>query len=454
MKIQIVDGYVLLPNGIRKTGVEVVDGRITAIGRFKKDPKAVRVVASRQYVLPGFIDVHVNGTAGFDLTNGAFHSSTGRFSRQPHQYERGLESALNSFASNGTTLVGFTILEAPDERLKRILRMIANYRENAETFHNDMIFGIYLEGTFMREKQFRGAHNPSYFRTPSVRFFKELQRAAKGNIRIVNVVPEWGKPALELIQYLTSQGIIVATGHSGANGVQYQSAIEKGSSLAIHVMNGPSSSSPKSFNDGGVLETLLRSNHVYAEIIADGIHVDKRYVRDIIERKGIDKSVVITDSMFVGGMEGVKNFQVSGIKGRVSADGLYLQIEDRGDALFGSVLTMDRAFQNVMNWMMTSMCGVWHRQHNSCTFEEALFDASQLCSATPAKALGIYDPSSKNHGHNLSYGTGDIAVGKRGDLVLASIHQRRSRIRLTVNRTIVNGHLVHRHGKALPPLVN
>ena len=225
----------------------------------------------------------------------------------------------------------------------------------AQSFHDDVFFGIYIEGTFIKEKASRGAHNPKHFQTPSVRLFKKLQLAAKGNIRIVNVAPEWDAPALTLIEYLSSQGIVCATGHSIATGAQYQTAIDRGSTLAVHVMNGFSSSSAKPFHGGGVLETILQSDRVYAEIIADGFHVDKRYVMDIIERKGIDRCVIITDSMFVSGMESMKAFQMSGVKGRVSNGGEYIHIADRGDALYGSVLTMDRAFQNVMNWLMIPM---------------------------------------------------------------------------------------------------
>jgi len=443
-KIQIHGGRVLLPGGITKTDLEIEGGRIASLGRFTRDPRAVQLSASGRYVLPGFIDLHANGTAGFDLTNGEFNVSTGKFSRKADLYSRGFERALTTFALKGTTLVGFSILEAPIAQLIKIFRLIASYREEHKDFHNDMFFGIYIEGTFIKEKVSRGAHNPKYFQTPSVRLFKNLQRAAKGNIRIVNVVPEWGAPALTLIQYMSSQGIVCATGHSIATGAQYQPAIDRGSSLAIHVMNGFSSSSAKPFHGGGVLETILRSDGVFAEIIADGFHVDKRYVMDIIERKGIDRCVVITDSMFVSGMERVREFQMSGVKGRLSKGGEYLHIANRGDALYGSMLTMDKAFQNVMNWFMTPMAGIWNRHHRAHTFEEALFKTSQLCSTSAAKALGIYDPSSRGLGQNLSCGTGDISAGKRADLVVADIQRQRHQVRLRVHNTIVNGRVVHR----------
>jgi N-acetylglucosamine-6-phosphate deacetylase len=443
VKIQIVGGYALLPAGIIKTDVEIEQGRITAIGVRAKDPHAVQVAAKGKYILPGFIDIHANGIAGFDLTNGVFDASTGTFRRNEEVYASGLETALTAFAQHGTTLVGLTILEAPRKRLLEILRRIAGYREKNTSPHNDMIFGVYLEGVFMKEKGFRGAHNPKYFCTPSLAFFKELQRAAKGSIRIVNVVPEWGKPALTLIEYLSSRGIVCAVGHSGATGTQYRAAIDKGSTLAIHVMNGPSSSSSKPFHGGGVLEVVLQSEDVFAEIIADGYHVDKSYVMDIVRRKGIERCVVVTDSMFVSTMKGIREFAMGGMRGKVSNNGTYLHLVDRGSALFGSVLTMDQAFQNVMNWFMTPLPGVWNLRHEACAFEEAMLKASHLCSASPAKALGVYEPSQRHPGHNLSHGCGDLAVGKRADLVVADIQHQHNAVALTVEVTIVNGNIMY-----------
>ena len=439
MRTQIHNAHVLLPDGVRKTDVGIASGRIAALGQLPRDGDAHHIDARGRYVLPGFIDVHANGIAGFDLTNGAFDASTGRFSRTATRYIRGLERALAAFAATGTTLVGFSVLAAPIQQLKEVFALIASYRREHTCYQNDMLFGIYLEGTFMKEQATRGAHNPKFFRVPSVRLFNELQSAAGGNIRIVNVVPEWGAPALTLIRYLAKAGIVCATGHSAATGREYQGAIDRGSTLAVHVLNGPSSSSSKPFDDGGVLETLLRSDQVYAEIIADGFHVDRRYVLDVIARKGTDRCVIVTDSMFVSGMKGIREFRVSGVRGSVSARGEFIRIADRGNALYGSVLTMARAFQNVMNWLMTPMAGVWTRHHGGHTFEEALVKASRLCSASPAKALGVFDPSPAGAEHNLSFGTGEIAEGKRADLLIADIICDRNQARLNVRQTIVNG---------------
>jgi N-acetylglucosamine-6-phosphate deacetylase len=445
MRIQIHNGLVLLPGGIRETDIGIVSGRIAALGKLPEDREALHIDAKGHYALPGFIDVHANGIAGFDLTNGEFDASTGSFSRSPERYTRGLERALSAFAATGTTLLGFSVLAAPIRQLKQVFALIASYRREHTCFQNDMLFGIYVEGTFMKERATRGAHNPKYFHAPSVRLFRELQRAAGGNIRIVNVVPEWGASAFTLIRHLAREGIVCATGHSAATGAEYQAAVDGGSTLAIHVMNGPSSSSSKPFDGGGVLETLLQSEGVYAEIIADGFHVDRRYVLDVIERKGIDRCMIVTDSMFVSGMKGIREFRVSGVRGRLDKGGEYIRIAGRGNALYGSVLTMERAFQNVLNWLMTPTAGVWTRHHRGHTFEEALLRTSRLCSASPAKALGVYDASAGGADHNLSYGTGEIAEGKRADIVIADITTHRDLAQLRVEQTIVNGHPVPRN---------
>jgi N-acetylglucosamine-6-phosphate deacetylase len=442
VRIHIVDGYVVLPLSIEKGDIEIEDGRITAIGRLTGDPLALHIDANGKYVLPGFIDIHANGIAGFDLTNGVFDVSRRKFRREAHIYVRGLEKALKAFAHTGTTLVALTLLEGPMKRLTQVLGHIASYLENDITVFNDMFYGAYVEGVFMKEKQFSGAHNPRYFNKPSVHLFEQLQKAAGGNIRIVNVVPEWGKAALALIKHLRGQGIVCCVGHSGATGDQYRAAIEKGSTLAIHVMNGPSSSSSKPFHGGGVLEVLLQSDDVYAEIIADGYHVDKSYVMDIVGRKGIDKCAIITDSMFVSQMRGVREFELLGIRGKASRAGKYLHIVGRDEALFGSVLTMDQAFQNVMNWFMTPLPGVWNRIHEPCTFEEALMKTSRLCSASPAEVLGVYEPSDRRLRSNLSFGTGDITVGKRADLVVLDICRDRHPFAVNVQSIIVNGRLI------------
>jgi len=137
---------------------------------------------------------------------------------------------------------------------------------------------------------------------------------------------------------------------------------------------------------------VLRSDEVSAEIIADGYHVDKSYAMDTIKRKGFERVVAVTDSMFPTMLEGVKKFSMLGVDGEVSPNREYLQIAERGDALFGSTLTMDKAFSNILSWLTEPIEGVWYRSHEPLSFEEALSKASDMCSRNPARVGGIFEP--------------------------------------------------------------
>jgi N-acetylglucosamine-6-phosphate deacetylase len=441
MKIQITDGNVLLPNGLSKCTVEIENSRISAINNKQKpDPSAVVISAKGKYVLPGFIDLHSNGIAGFDLTNGVYNSDKGTFNHEKNIYLEGLDNALKQYAKYGTTLVGFTTLEASISKLKKIFSLIAEYKNVGTSRYKDIFHGIFIEGTFIKDKKYCGAHNPRYFFKPSIKLFNELQEAAGGNIKIVNVVPEWGDDAFSLIEYLASKKIICAAGHTSATGDQYRMAINKGLRLGIHALNGPSSSSFKPFSSGGALETFLQSDRMYVEIITDGYHIDKSYILDLIKKKGIEKCAVITDSMFVTKMKNVKKFRISGVDGRLSDNGEYLQIIGReaDNSLFGSMLTMDKAFSNLLTWFTQPVEGIWNKTHLAISFNKALQAVSKMCSETPAKVLGVYNCSGPEKGKC----TGSIELNKLADIVIADISETKGGYKLKIEKVIAKGTIV------------
>ena len=432
MKLIINNGNVLLPHGLRKTNLEIEDGIITNISKkLMKDNSAQIIDAKGKYIIPGFIDIHTNGIGGFDLTNGLYDYKKESFSVSKKNYLFGLENSMKEYARHGTTLVGFTSLEAPIEKIKKIFNYIAEFKSKSESKLKDIFYGIYIEGTFMKEERYKGAHNPKYFFKPSKKLFSELQKAADGNIKIVNIVPEWGKDAFNLIEYLNKNDVLVAAGHTGANGNEYSTAIKKGLKLAIHVLNGPSSSSFKPFDNGGALETILKSPNIYAEIIPDGYHIDKSYVMDMIRRKGIDKCIAISDSMFVTNMKKVNEYKMNGVVGKLSKNGEFLYIGDNGNynALFGSVLTMDKAFANLLTWFTQPIEGIWNELHKPMRFEYALINASKMCSMNPAHILGLEK-------------TGTIKTGSNADILITDIIKNNNNFILKINKVLLKGNTI------------
>ena len=160
---------------------------------------------------------------------------------------------------------------------------------------------------------------------------------------------------------------------------------------------------------------MLQSDRVTLEIIADGYHVHPAYVRDVLARKGADRVVIITDSMFANGLTSLKDFTLFGLMGQLSDSQDYLQVVGK-DSLFGSVLSSDTAFTNVLQWLCSDMAGIWHRHHPAMDLENAILLASRLCSTNPGKLL---QPSVRP---SLPP-AGVITPGYAADLLVADIVQ-------------------------------
>jgi|GEM_PF-47428 len=437
-KILIKNGSVVLPAEVKRCDVVIESGIISYVGSDRAvDRDAVKIDAKDKYVLPGFVDLHSNGAAGFDCSAGLYNASSGQFDAGEAAIAEGLERALRFFVSKGTTKVALSTVAAPISQLQEVFAHVNAYLSSQpQGGLADVLAGLYIEGSFIKMLQFRGAHNPEHFLLPSVEVIEQLQSAANGLIKVVNVPPEHEAAGLEVIEYLTSNGIVAAAGHTGATAEQFEKAIDKGLSLAIHFLNGPTGSSTKPFRGGGAVEAILSSEEMFLELITDGYHVSPAYVLDTLKRKGFDRTAIVTDSMFLTGLADMKEFEVSSIQGKVSDNGEYLQCVENEGSLFGSVLTMDKAFTNMLNWLTKPMNGIWNAVHPPISFEDALVVTSRMCSLVPAKILGIHqaDPS-----RSKAFACGSIEVGKRADLLVAEIADKDGKYKLSIEKVWAGG---------------
>ena len=402
----IQNAHIVLPNSIRQADLRINDeGRISAIGKLTGEKGERIIQANGKYLLPGFIDIHNHGALGFDFSLGLYEKSNNAFTKEKALVKEAIERTLKYYLSKGITRFYPTSLAAPLEDLKTSFQMIDQYIKAQLPLHH-LIGGINLEGSFLKLPEYAGAQNPAYFFDADIDTFSELNKASGNRIRIVNIPPEHGSKGMELIRFASKEGIIVAGGHTGAEAEQFFEAIAEGLSLAVHFFNGPSRSSSKSFYDGGAEEAMLRSDKVSLELIVDGYHVHPAYVRDAIARKEMNRIILITDSVFVNGCEDIDTFNLGGIPGQISKNREYLQVIGKDDTLFGSVLTTDKGFSNVVNWLQEEMTGIWTRKHKKYSLEEAMLTASKMISSNPAKLLGIEQEF------------GSIEIGKSADLIL------------------------------------
>lgn len=407
--ILISQAQVVGPEHVYQADVLVLEGKIAQIGALINAPSGIQTIsASGKYLLPGFIDIHNHGAGGFDFTFGQYAAETDQFMHNEETFKAGLQNYLQHNLRTGTVLLYPTTMAAPVEIIKNSLGWLKDWI-NLEEGMAAMIGGVNLEGTFLKDPAFAGAQNPRFFYPPTAEILADLQTSSGQLLKIVNLPPEHGAEGLKFIQELNTQQVVVAGGHSAAYGDEYLAAVDAGLSLAVHFLNGPSRRSSKGFRQGGAEEAMLGADRVYLELICDGYHVHPAYVRDVIARKGAERVIIITDSMFANGMPGLKHFSLFGLGGAVSAQGDYLQLRGSEDTLFGSVLNMQAAYQNMLNWLTVARPGVWHRYHDGYSLNEALTLSSRMASANPAQLLGQAD------------NFGSIEVGKQGALLLAQI---------------------------------
>jgi len=434
MGIVIRGARIVRPGEVAGGDLRIERGRIADMGRLRPRADDQVIDASGLYALPGLIDLHTHGGGGFDATIGSYDAKRKLFDNSAAAYRHSLPKLMRRLARRGVTRALLATFAVPPEELESALANVADYVESPMNgVEGTRLEGLFLEGTFIKRPENAGAQNPENFRRPERALFDRLNRAARGAIRYVNVVPEYGAPAERLIRYLAERGILVGLGHSSCPAERVHRCVDLGLRVAVHFLNGPTGLLFKPFRGGNVKEAVLRNRRLYAEIIADGWHVAPAYVMDVIRRKGHKRVVAVTDAMFAAGARGVREFTAGGVEGEVHIDGHYMHTKHDPQTLFGSLLDMRAAFGNLLSWLTADMEGVWYERHDALALDTALIRVARMCSTNAAALLG----QDKRRG-----GTGRLQVGKRADIVLASLKGEPGCWRIEVARTFVEGRRV------------
>jgi N-acetylglucosamine-6-phosphate deacetylase len=317
-------------------------------------PTNIRLVDFADGILaPGFIDLHIHGGAGHDVMEAGAGA---------------LPPVERLLVSHGVSSYFPTTVTAPLDATLSALTRLADAIEAAERSpqpQNGELrarpLGIHLEGPFISHKR-RGVHPPENLLAPSPAAFDRFWQAARGHIRVLTIAPEL-PGALEVIKLASSRGVCVSLGHSNADLDAARAGFAAGARHATHTFN---AMRPLDHRDPGILGEVLTDSRLSAEIIADGIHVDPVIVQLFLKAKGPEAAVLITDATAATGMP----------DGRYRLGSLEVEVKDGrcmvGDSLAGSVLTMDRAVRNVMQFAQ------WDLQQ-----------AVRLATLNPARVVGV-----------------------------------------------------------------
>ncbi len=283
--MRIIRGMVYTDEMCFVPGEVVIDGeRIENVARCEAG--AFTEKEAQTYILPGLVDIHFHGCAGYDFCDG-----TAEAVRAIASYEM----------THGITTICPATMTLPEEQLLEICRIGASAAETevlAEgIFLKEVLRGIYLEGPFISEKK-KGAQNPAYIRKPDKEMLEKLQQAAKGMIRMVAVAPET-EGAMDCIRDC-GDAFRFSIAHTCADYDTAKAAIEAGAHHVTHLYNGML---PFTHRKPGVIGAAAENEKTRAELICDGIHIHPCAVKATFKMFGAKRMVLISDSMMATGME-------------------------------------------------------------------------------------------------------------------------------------------------------
>ena len=354
----------VMASNVLERDIRIEGGKICDIAT-EITPKANEEIydATGMKLFAGFIDTHTHGAVGH------FYSNFGVDFQAICEFE----------AREGVTTIAVTHtsmqIDDFESVCKEVLPLINNTR-------GAKIGGFHSEGPFMNLNK-KGAMNPKRIISPSVEIFDRMYEATQGQMKLMTLAPE-NDGALDVIKRAVSKGVQITAGHTEATYEQMQRAIDAGVTRMTHTFN---ACRALNHREPGVLGAALTDDRIVCEVICDFGHLHPAIVELIYKLKGSSHFCAISDSEFAAGLaEGV--YESEGISRYIDTKMGVCRLED--GTICGSASSLYRGFKNLVSMGIP------------------LWEVSEMVSANPAKALGIYDK------------TGSISVGKAADLVFVN----------------------------------
>ena len=226
---------------------------------------------------PLYIDLQVNGHGGVDLLSAKSADEVRKVSRS--LYENGVVGYLP------------TIITSALSDAVRAIKLIEEVRNNPLP-GEAKILGTHLEGPFISMEK-RGVHPLEHVVAPDLNHLKALLKA--GLIKIVTIAPEL-PGAIELIQYLVANGIVVSLGHTNANREEAIAGFNAGAKTVTHLFN----AMPKPPLDG-TAQVAIERDEILIQIIIVEVHVPNELVKSTLAKVS-DRFIVTNDPIAAAGL--------------------------------------------------------------------------------------------------------------------------------------------------------
>jgi N-acetylglucosamine-6-phosphate deacetylase len=384
--------HILLRNAQVVTPEQLLDGTSVAIaaGQVSRILASINEAEFESVIdlggamlLPGFIDVHIHGAMGVDTMTAS---------------EDDLDRVSRFLAAHGVTAWLPTLVPAAAGDYARAVSAIdALMQQQASEAvpHGARVLGVHYEGPFVNASQC-GALHAAHFKSFSGPGDIEMLPAPRvpGAVKMMTLAPEV-PGAIELTRELVARGWIAAIGHTRAGLEELELAFAAGARHLTHFMN---AMPPLHHRAPGPVGWGLTKKEVTLDLIADAVHVDPLVLQLVLQAKGPDSVMLISDAIAAAGM-GDGDYKIWGETISVKSG----RTNNAKGSIAGSVITMLDAMR-----LMRSL-GVSKVQ------------LAKTASTNPARLLG------------LDQRIGSIEVGKDADFVAIDEHG-------TVRLTMLRGH--------------
>jgi N-acetylglucosamine-6-phosphate deacetylase len=340
----------------------------------------IRPLQDAPYVAPGWIDLEVNGFAGVDYNS-------------PLSSHEEIARSIHAQFACGVTRFFPTVITGSPENISGALRNLAEARESIS--EGSAMEAFHLEGPYISPHDGpRGAHPARWVRPPDLDEFHRFQDAARDNIRMVTLSPEWPQ-APRFVEKIVEKGVVASIGHTRASDQQIADAVSAGASLSTHLGNGADAVLPRHPN---YLWEQLAEDRLAASFIVDGFHLPPSFLNVALRAKGLERSILVTDAVMPASCA-PGPYRLGEVDVELHADGSVRLTG--GSRLAGSALRMDRAITNVMR-----------------TAHLSLREAVTLATRNPARVGRV---ASRQRGLN---------PGERADLVVFRLDEATGLIRI------------------------
>lgn len=339
------------------TRIASEDGRISAIDQTPAAPHAERL---RGTLLPGFVDLQVNGAGGRSVDEAT---------------PEALDVVAKAVWDGAATAFLPTLITAPWPNFLEQVEKVAKWIENWDGQGAEPL-GLHLEGPFLSTP---GAHADEHFLDPTPERLQALLNAARGKLRLITL-GNARQQAASATQQLTKAGVTVALGHCD-RGEGFTSCVDAGATAVTHLFNVMGRLHHRNLSPAAL---ALDDERVACPIIVDGVHVAPAIIRTAYKVLGPDRTILVTDSVGAAGMKD-GTYSLAGIE-VTAKDGV---VRDKNENLAGSALTMAMAARNFLSFVESA--GPW--------------TLARVASSNPAELINA-----------SNYGT--IATGKRAAFTL------------------------------------